>query len=62
MKKVMKYISMSKPITFKQIANSVRTYEKQFLLAKWERWSIILNYLKDVNVYKEGKSHFHHVN
>ncbi len=55
MKKVMKYISMSKPITFKQIANSVRTYEKQFLLAKWERWSIILNYLKDVNVYKEGK-------
>lgn len=34
MKKVMKYISMSKPITFKQIANSIRTYEKQFLLAK----------------------------
>lgn len=34
MKKVMKYISMSKPITFKQIANSVRAYEEQFLLAK----------------------------
>ena len=33
-KKVMKYISMSWPITFKQIANSVRAYEKQFLLAK----------------------------
>ena len=34
MKKVMKYISISKPITFKQIANTVRTYEKWFLLSK----------------------------
>jgi len=34
MKKVKKYISMSWPITFKQIVNSVRAYEKQFLLAK----------------------------
>ena len=34
MKKVMKYISMSWLITFKRIANSVRAYEKQFLLAK----------------------------
>lgn len=32
MDKMKKYISMSTPITFKQITNSVLAYEKQFLL------------------------------
>ena len=31
MDKVKKYISMSTPVTFKQITNSVLAYEKQFL-------------------------------
>ena len=33
MDKVKKYISMSTPVTFKQITNSVLAYEKQFLSA-----------------------------
>lgn len=33
MNKVKKYISMSTPVTFKQITNSVLAYEKQFLSA-----------------------------
>lgn len=34
MDKAQKYISMSTLVAFKQITNSILTYEKQFLLAK----------------------------
>lgn len=37
MDKVKKYISMSTPVTFKQITNSVLAYEKQFLSAQYEK-------------------------
>ena len=42
MDKVKKYISMSTPVTFKQITNSVLAYEKQFLSAQYEKGGLLL--------------------